>query len=161
MTIWALFLSIVPILYLMRRAMFNFYIMVNIEEWYRKHVFVSLINLSFMKIGFTSMLNFWYLRAYHWAELVFSAGMGGIGMCIVVFWSCFEAWSAILFYRDIKEWKRPPYHWKYVLFYDYSIMSPTCYFYQWQVNLWRLFFLFLLVIAEKTQYLSIGVLVFM
>jgi len=58
-----------------------------------------------MKIAFTSMLNFRYLRVYHWAELVWSAGMGGIGMCIVIFWPCFEAWSAVLFYRDIKERK--------------------------------------------------------
>ena len=87
--------------------------------------------------------------------------MGGIGMCIVIFWPCFEAWSAVLFYRDITQRKRPPYHRKYVLFFDYTIMSPTCYFYQWQVNLRRLVFCFLLVIADKTQYVSIGILVFM
>lgn len=98
MTVWALFLSIVPFLYVLRKAMFNWYVVVNIEERYRKHVFVSLINISFMKIAFTSMLNFRYLRAYHWVELVWGAGMGGIGMCIVVFWPCFEAWSAVLFY---------------------------------------------------------------
>ena len=29
--------------------------------------------------------------------------MGGIGLCVTIFYACFEAWSAVLFYREITE----------------------------------------------------------
>jgi len=131
LTLWLLYFILMGILFGIWKAMFNFYIVVNIEEWYWKHVIPTIINLSFMKLTFTSMLALRYLRAYDWVEIVFSAGFGGIGLCIVIFYSCFEAWSAVLYYWDITEWKRPPYHWKQVLFSDFSIMHPTKYFYYW------------------------------
>lgn len=160
MTLWAVAFIFMAILYCIWRAMFNFYIVVNVEERYWKHMLPSLINLCFMKITFTAMLALWYLRAYDWVEVVFSAGMGGIGLCVTIFYSCFEAWSAVLFYWEITERWRPPYHRKYVLFGDFSIMHPTKYFYYWQVNLRRLFFCFFLIVGDKTEYLGIGIMTF-
>lgn len=79
----------------------------------------------------------------------------GFGSLVIAF-PPYEAYNAIIYYRELQAKKRPTYFRLNVLFYDFGIVNNWQFFYYWQFFLRRFLLALMLVAWPQDNYLTLS-----